>query len=109
MNPGKLNRRILIQRRTKSVDAAGGKVDTWAAFRSVYAELVTQKGNTGIVVAADKVTHHTQWRIRFISELTEQDFQIIYQGRTYSIDLIEPEGLKVGQLLTTTQTQAVPA
>ena len=109
MNPGKLNRRILIQRRTKSVDAVGGKVDTWADFRNVYAELVTQRGSSGIVVAADKITHSTQWRIRFISELTEQDFQIVYQGRTYSIDSIEPEGLKVGQILTTTQTQAVPA
>ena len=109
MNPGKLNRRILIQHRTKSVDAMGGKVDTWAAFRTVSAELVTQKGGTGIVVAADKVTHHTQFRIRHIAQITEQDYQIVYHGRTYNIDLIEPEGLKVGMLLTTTQTQAVPA
>jgi SPP1 family predicted phage head-tail adaptor len=108
MTPGKLNRRITIQRRTASKDAVGGKTDTWATFREVWAELVQQKGNVGIVVNAEKATHQTQWRIRFISELNEQDFRIFYQGRYYDLGGIEPEGLKVSQLISTTQTQAVP-
>jgi len=108
MNPGKLNRRLTIQHRTTSKDAVGGKVDTWATFRTVSAEMVTQRGGTSIVTSADRVTHNTQWRIRHIEGFNEQDFRLVYQGRYYDINLIEPIGIKTEMLLSTTQTQAIP-
>jgi SPP1 family predicted phage head-tail adaptor len=108
MTPGKLNRRLTIERRTVSKDAVGGKVDTWATFRLVWAELVIQRGGTSIVTSADRVTHNTQWRIRHIEGFNEQDFRIVYQGRYYDINLIEPIGIKTEMLVSTTQTQAIP-
>lgn len=108
MTPGKLNRRLMIQRRSVSKDAVGGKIDTWEDFRQVWAELVVQRGGTSIITNADRVTHNTQWRIRHIEGFNEQDFQIIYQGKTYNINLIEPIGIKTEMLVSTTQTQAIP-
>ena len=109
MNPGKLNRRITIQRRTKSRDELGGKVDTWADERKVFAELVMQRGGESIVADSDRATRNTQFRIRHFDGLNEQDFRILYQLRFYDIVAIEPEGVKTGMLVTTIQTQAVTA
>jgi len=73
MESGKLNKRVEIQRATKTDDASGTPVETWAKLADVWAQLkplrareIVQEGQ----VQGD-LTH--QIRIRYYRGLTRKD------------------------------------
>lgn len=107
MNPGKLDRRVQLQSRVLTKDAAGGRVETWAAAGSLWAEVVTQKQAEGVTADADRNQDERTFRIRYRSGLASGTHRLVYQGRTYDILGITEEGRKSFLHLTTRAVQAL--
>lgn len=99
MNPGKLNRRIVLQSRSYSKDATGAGVETWATLATVWAELLTQSQRESLVADADRNTDDSTFRIRWRSGLTSEGLRVSYGGRYYNVTGITEEGIKNGLLL----------
>lgn len=106
MNTGKLDRRIILQKRVLSQDATGSRVQVWDTHMHLWAEQVAQKGSEATHAAADKSQVAQQWRIRHRT-LNSSDYRIAYKGTFYDIRGITEEGRSVSLLLDTVATQAV--
>lgn len=106
MNPGKLDRRIVLQIRVVSKDTTGSRVETWADSATVWAEFVRQSGKESTLADADRSQDMQQFRIRF-RNINSTDYRIIYRSKFYDITGITEEGRSVGLLLDTVATQSV--
>lgn len=94
MDPGKLCRRVQLERPDKATSAAGDAVTTYTAEASVWAEVVPLSGREvlagsnrfGLVGAATEryaeATH--RFRIRWLRDLTPE-WRITYDGRAWDI------------------------
>ncbi len=106
MNPGKLNRRVVIQRRTKTRDATGSTVSTWSDQSTVWAEAVMHKSIESEIIDSDRPQQKRQFRIRHRS-ITSEDHRILYQSQFFNITGITEEGIKNTILLDTVATKAI--
>ncbi len=106
MNPGKLDRRIVLQVRTVSKDAAGGRVETWADSATICAELVRASGNEATKADSDRYQTAQQFRIRYRA-INPADHRILYKSRFYDIQSVTEEGRQTTLILDTTATQAL--
>lgn len=112
MNPGKLNRQLVLQTRVVTRDATGSPVSTWQdSVNPLYAEAVTQKGNESQPADADRSIDSRQFRIRYRSSLLDpnapSNFRILYQSRFYDIKGITEEGVKTTLILDLVATQKI--
>ena len=105
MNPGKLNRSVVIQARTISKDGTGSRVETWADSATVWAEAVKQSGKEATLADSDRSQDTRQFRIRHRA-LTTTGHRLLYQSRFYDIAGITEEGIKTTLLLDAVATQA---
>ena len=106
MNPGKLNRRLVIQRRTKTRYATGSTISTWADQSTVWAEAVTHKSTETEIIDSDRPQQTRQFRIRHRS-ITSEDHRVLYQSQFFNITGITEEGIKNTLLLDTVATKAI--
>ncbi|GAA5124660.1 phage head closure protein [Luteolibacter yonseiensis] len=107
MNPGKMDRRIRLQKRTFSRDTTGSNVETWADNAGVWAEDVKQGGGESVIADADRGQDTRQFRIRH-RDMNAQDYRVSYDGKIYEIRNIQEEGRKNTLLLDTVATQGIP-
>ena len=111
MNPGKLNRRLVLQTRVTTRDATGSPVSTWSDSATLFAEAVTQKGNESQPADADRASDSRQFRIRYRSSLLNpnapSNFRILYQSRFYDIKGITEECVKTTLILDLVATQKI--
>ena len=106
MNFGKLDRRIVIQRRALTKDASGTKVETWADESTVWAEKVKDTGTSRESAGAERDINAQQFRIRFRSiDPTEQ--RIFYDLKFYDIKGTTEEGRQVSLLIDTVAIQSI--
>jgi SPP1 family predicted phage head-tail adaptor len=92
---GKLNRRVLIQRKSRQKDAAGQTIDVWLDHARVWANFKTITGSAFShqeFIAGDvevgPVT--TSVRIRFRTDI-ETDMRLVYDGKIYDIKAVLPD------------------
>ncbi len=112
MNPGKIDRRIIMQKRSYTKDETGSRVESCSDESKVWAEYVSARGGEGLVADADRGESSQQFRIRFRSDLigphATSDFRILYKSRIYDIKGISQEGGRSNTiLLDTLNTQSV--
>ncbi len=109
-NPGKMDRRIVLQERTLTQDATGSRVETWADVANRSAEKVTTRGREAVLADGEKSQTTQQWRIRYMPALAGADattnYRLTYQGKIYDITAITEEGRKDRHLIDSTATQA---
>lgn len=84
MNPGKLDRRIVLQVRTLSRDGTGSRVETWSDSATLWAEVVTQKGSEKSAADAERPVDSRQFRIRHRA-IDPTNHRILYQSKFYNI------------------------
>ena len=110
-NSGKMDRRIAIQARTLTQDAAGGNVETWALQASAWAEKVEQRGKQSEIADADRADDETQFRVRYKSFLAgvtaSSGYRITYKGETFDITHVKEGGRRDTQLITATTTEGI--
>ena len=107
MNPGKLDRRIILQVRTETRDAMGSLIETWANEIALWAEIPRQQGNESEVADSDRATDTRQFRIRHRAGVASDTHRISYQSRIYDIRHIQEEGRSNCLLLTTVWNQSI--
>lgn len=108
MNPGKLDRRVVIQRRIILKDETGSRFETWADQATVWAEYVTARGTETTLADADRSQVTQQFRIRHRS-ITTTDHRILYRLKFYDIRSISEEAGRWNTLLLeTVSTQSAP-
>lgn len=106
MNPGKLDRRIVLQKRVVSKDTTGTRVETWADESTVWAEFVVARGKEIVVADAERTSQVQQFRIRYRT-LNASDYRILYRSKFYDITGITEEGRGNSLLIDTTATQSI--
>ena len=84
MNPGFLDRRILIQARTLTQDATGSDVETWANSAQVWARLQPSSGAEATAGDAERTQDRAKFTIRHrsINSLTHR---LTHAGKTWNI------------------------
>lgn len=83
---GKLNRRITIQRRDSTQDAAGQPAMTWVDVTTVWAHILGDNGLRTIHVAGDiplSVKRYS-FRIRYLEGIDE-GMRVLYNGTPFDI------------------------
>lgn len=99
MNPGKLNKRILIQKRVCEVDENGFEVEFWQDVKTVWAnmknlngrELIEAQGNNS-KVTKKAIIRYTKCLDNSINPKVSLDYRIMYKNNPYN--LIYPDNLK---------------
>jgi SPP1 family predicted phage head-tail adaptor len=84
IDPGKLDRRIVIQSPTTTRDAGGGVVRTWSTLATVWAERTFLSGGRLFAAAAKNSEATVLFRIRYLG--TVRAFMRVVHGQaTYEI------------------------
>lgn len=107
MNPGKMDRRLTVQVRTMTKDAAGGRVETWADAFDCWGEVVRHTAREGIAADADRAQEERQFRIRYKSGIASGTHRVLYQLQFFDITGITEEGRRDRLLLTCRSVQAL--
>ena len=116
MNPGKLDRRALLLRRTVTNDAAGSPVETWLADPfPLWAELVEVRGTESMASGSTRSAITSTYRIYYRNELAAADapgkFRVRVDGRDHDLvsaleDTKEPSRSALLLSLSYTQGEA---
>lgn len=81
---GKMDRRIMIQSLSVSLDGAGQPVETWADVEEVWAQVTPQPGGEGFRSRQIMGRAVTVFKIRYRSGVTAQH-RVVYGGQNYDI------------------------
>lgn len=91
MNPGRLDRRVSLEVRTKTVDDTGTRVESWAVESAIWAELLATTGSESTPADALRERQATKWKIRH-RVVASNTHRIVYNSKTYEITGIEETG-----------------
>ncbi len=105
MNIGKLDRRIELQARALTQDAAGSRIETWAKVMDLWAELVAPRQSEGIIADADRVSDTREFRIRYRAGISATTHRVLYGGQAFDITGITEGGRREWLALTCTAIQ----
>lgn len=105
MLAGSLDRRIVIQQRTDTRDAAGEPIPTWSVLDTVWAALEPLQGQELIEAQETNAKRKARFRIRYRTDVTEK-MRVVWDGETWDINAISEIGRRVGLELLV--TAAVP-
>jgi SPP1 family predicted phage head-tail adaptor len=107
MNPGKMDRRLTVQVRTMTKDAAGGRSESWSDSFKCWGQVVAIASDEDITADADRETITRQFRIRYKSGIAPGTHRILYQLKFYNIEGIEEEGRRDSMLLSCRSVQSL--
>ena len=97
MDVALLNQQILVQKNEVTVDAIGNHLNQWVDFYSCYATISGESPNestsAGAVVDNTKADFTVRW-CRAVSEITADNFRILYAGEIYNILGIDHQNFK---------------
>lgn len=97
MDVALLNQQILVQKNEVTVDAIGNHLNQWMDFYSCYATISGESPNestsAGAVVDNTKADFTVRW-CRAVSEITADNFRILYAGEIYNILGIDHQNFK---------------
>ena len=88
INAGKYNRKIGIYQTTVVEDDAGFQTNERTLVLAPYANVKTTKGFTLIKNGSDFEKAFTNFTIRFPSVDINRDMEVVYKGKTYTIEYL---------------------
>lgn len=95
MHPGKMDRRITIQRFTTTKNAFNEDVEAWTDVRTVWAEAKPYRGSERFAAAEVAGSAVTTFVMRHWPDLTPKD-RISYDGKTWDIHHVREIGRRRG-------------
>lgn len=101
MRAGRLNRRITIQEPTETQDDYGEAIQSWATFRTVWAEVRQKPGQESFDADQIVAETNTVFKIRYLTGLTRK-MRISYISDIYDIHSISEIGFKEGHEIRAT-------
>lgn len=87
MNPGKLNKRITLQRFEKIKDSEGIVTEAWNDVATVWASAEPLRGREYFAAAAVNRENTVRFRIRYKPDVSS-DMRIKYDGRFFDIQSV---------------------
>jgi SPP1 family predicted phage head-tail adaptor len=100
IDPGTLDRRVVIQTYTVAKDSYGQAVKTWATHTTVQASMNYDTGAEGETANEQVATSKVRWVIRYLSTVTEK-MRIYYGSDYYYIEQVKILGrLQYMELIT---------
>lgn len=95
INPGELDRRITLQRRTVEGNAYAEPIETWATLATVWAkvEYPVTASDEATIQGLNLATTRTEFTIRFLSGLGFTD-RVQYNDEVFDIERISELGRK---------------
>lgn len=91
VNPGDLNKRIKIQRYTRTGDADGYYTDDWVTVYTVWAQFSRQSGAELRGANADFAEVKVRFLIRH-REGIDRKMTVLYRGKRYEIEYLNDYG-----------------
>ncbi|MBB5704635.1 SPP1 family predicted phage head-tail adaptor [Ochrobactrum daejeonense] len=95
MHIGNLDRRVTIERKTKTKTPTGSIVESWQAVTTVWAEIVKQSTSEFFTGYGEAESQKTVFRIRYRSDITTDD-RISYNGTAYNLKDVSEIGRRDG-------------
>lgn len=92
LDVGKLNRRIIIQRQTVILDAAGNQTQEWTDYHSCWAAVNGSGGREYWQARQQHEENTVNFKVRFCSALQNintVDYRILFNGRPFNITYID--------------------
>lgn len=90
MEPGRLNRRVVIQQHTAGSDASGQPLVAWSDVATVWADIQYLKGIEQIkadaVTSAAKVSIRIRWRTDVTATM-----RVLYNSVAYTVQVVLPD------------------
>lgn len=107
MRAGKLKYLITIEERSTATDAAGGMVDSWTSFATVYADVRTLSGREldAALAVNSEVTH--KWELRHLDGLLPE-MRIVFEGEFFNILWVDQVNMIERQLFVYTSSGLAP-
>ena len=102
-----MNRRLQVQSRTMTKDAAGARSEAWVNSFKCWAELMTHKAAERVLGDSERTVDEKNFRIRYQSTLTAGTHRILYQLKFYDIIGITEEGIRDRMVLTCRAVQSL--
>lgn len=84
-------RRIRIERKVSTPDAAGGEEISYTLRAEVHAAVIHQRGREAFLSAQVVPTADIEFRIRWRADVVETD-RIVYEGKSYNIQYLAEMG-----------------
>ena len=91
MNIGALDRQIVIQSYTTSLNTFGEKVNVWATFVTLWANVQKHGGVEKLEGGKNTATNKVKFKVRYFAGITE-DMRIVYNSQDYDIHEIQELG-----------------
>lgn len=101
MNPGAMDQRITLQRRTETADGFGGVTRTWGnllANAAVWAAVKARAGRESMDEGRMNATHVVTFTIYNRTDVDET-CRIVWQNETYNIRNVRREGDRALRLM----------
>lgn len=95
LNAGRLDRRLDLQQRTITRDAAGGEIVSWVALATVWAAKRDITGRDRLRADAKTAESSTAFTIRYRADLAVTD-RVVYAGTPHDIQHLAELGHKEG-------------
>lgn len=109
MNPGKLDRRITIQKRTLTRGDTGARVESWADDYKLWAEKLDQRAAEKILGRAEKTENILAFRVRHCDSMDSTTNRVSYRGAVYDINSMIEEGIKRWLVIECANTEEITA
>jgi SPP1 family predicted phage head-tail adaptor len=95
MKAGKLDRQLVIERATETIDDAGVAQQTWSHLVTLWGELVANAAADSAAAEGSRTTRTVAFKTRYFGGLTLED-RLTYQGRAHALKDLEEIGRREG-------------
>jgi len=102
MNSGRLDRRIVIQKKTETIATNGQRTLTWATFLTVWSNPVEKDGAEKTDDKNRSTRRMVTFRVRYNSTITNE-MRILWDSEWYKIEDTKEIGRQDGLLIMTTK------
>lgn len=92
---GKLDRTIIIERKSETVSETGAVVSAWLNIAMVRAEIVTQSASEFLTSFGEAENGTIVFRIRYLADITTAD-RVSYAGQVYDLKEVTEIGRRRG-------------
>ena len=102
MNPGRMDRKIIIEEITATtINAVGEPIPTWGTFATVWAEKMPLRGRERFEAQQVNAEADDKWRIRYLAGVVAK-MRISYDSKLFDIQSVQEVGRRNGMELMTT-------
>lgn len=99
LEPGRMNRKVIIERVTETRDGIGGVTETWATQATVWAQQIPVGGSEALKAGRETASQTSKFLCWYVSGITEKD-RLNFDSKYWNIINIKEIGYREGLEIT---------